>query len=167
MDDHILSVIENMVLVMERSPHAFAKMEEEALRDHILVQLNGHYEGQATGETFNFTGKTDLLIRADGKNAFVGECKFWSGPKKFLETIDQLLGYTTFRDTKTALIIFNRNKEHTSVLASVKETLQQHPLFKRDLGNRGESHFRSIFRHPGDPQRDIYVATLVFHIPTV
>jgi len=29
--DHILSVIENMVLVMERSPHAFAKMEEEAL----------------------------------------------------------------------------------------------------------------------------------------
>jgi hypothetical protein len=28
---------------------------------HFLVQLNGQYEGQATGETFNFEGKTDMI----------------------------------------------------------------------------------------------------------
>jgi len=44
--------------VLERSPKAFAHMEEEHLRDQFLVQLNGHYEGQATGETFNAEGKT-------------------------------------------------------------------------------------------------------------
>jgi hypothetical protein len=51
--EHMLTVIASMIQVMERSPQAFAKMGEEDLRTHILVQLNGHYEGQATGETFN------------------------------------------------------------------------------------------------------------------
>ena len=81
--EHILSVVSNMVMVMERSPSAFKDMKEEDLRQHFLVQLNGHYEGQATGETFNFEGKTDILIRADSKNIFIAECKFWKGSKAF------------------------------------------------------------------------------------
>jgi hypothetical protein len=55
-------------------------MKEEDLRQHFLVQLNGQYEGRATGETFNFEGKTDILIRAERKNIFIAECKFWDGP---------------------------------------------------------------------------------------
>jgi hypothetical protein len=43
------------------------------------VQLNGAFKGQATGETFNFQGKTDILIRFEGKNVFIAECKFWKG----------------------------------------------------------------------------------------
>jgi hypothetical protein len=98
--EHILSVMTNMTLVMERSPSAFAAMDEEVLRWHFLVQLNGLYEGQATGETFNYEGKTDILIRVNGRNIFIAECKYWGGPKKLTETIDQLLGYTSWRDTK-------------------------------------------------------------------
>jgi hypothetical protein len=79
--EHILSVIDNMAHVMERSPSAFVDSGEEALRQHFLVQLNGHYQGAATGETFNFTGKTDILIRVNGKNIFVAECKFWQARK--------------------------------------------------------------------------------------
>ena len=45
--------------VMELSPHAFHDMEEEDLRSHFLVQLNGAFTGQATGETFNFQGKDE------------------------------------------------------------------------------------------------------------
>lgn len=52
--EHILGVLQNMVQVMERSPSAFETMDEESIRSHFLVQLNGHYEGQATGETFNY-----------------------------------------------------------------------------------------------------------------
>jgi hypothetical protein len=73
---HILDVIDNMTVVMERSPTAFAEMGEEDIRQHYLVQLNGHFEGQASGETFNHLGKTDILIRVEGKNIFVAECKF-------------------------------------------------------------------------------------------
>lgn len=50
--ENILSIMENMVSVMEKSPKAFETMDEEDLRTHFLVQLNGQYEGQATGETF-------------------------------------------------------------------------------------------------------------------
>ena len=79
MDDyeHILSVLSNMVMVMERSPKAFKGMGEEDLRMHFLVHLNGHYDGQATGETFNYEGKTDILIRAEARNIFIPECKFY------------------------------------------------------------------------------------------
>ena len=61
--EHILSVLSNMVTVMERSPGAFKTMKEEDLRWQFLVQLNGHYEGRATGETFNADGKTEVVSR--------------------------------------------------------------------------------------------------------
>ena len=83
--DHILAVISNMAHVIERSPKMFKRMGEEELRQHFLVQLNGHYEGNATGETFNYNGKTDILIRERGKNIFVAECKIWDGPKSFVK----------------------------------------------------------------------------------
>jgi hypothetical protein len=92
---HILKVIDNMTLVMERSPTAFAEMGEEDIRQHYLVQLNGHFEGVATGETFNHLGKTDILIRAEGKNIFIAECKFWRGEKQFVETVDQTRFFPT------------------------------------------------------------------------
>ena len=72
------------------------------------MQLNGQYHGAATGETFNCKGKTDILIRHQDKNIFVAECKFWEGYEALIKTTNQLLSYTTWRDTKTALIIFSR-----------------------------------------------------------
>jgi len=78
--ENILGVMKSMVRVMESSPHAFSTMKEEDLRQHFLVQLNGQYQGGATGETFNYEGKTDILIREKERNVFIGECKFWKGP---------------------------------------------------------------------------------------
>jgi len=60
---HILKVLRSMSLVIERNPESFASLDEEMIRNHFLLQLNGHYEGSATGETFNASGKTDILIR--------------------------------------------------------------------------------------------------------
>ena len=132
MDDyeHILSVISNMAAVMERSPRAFKDMGEEDLRTHFLVQLNGHYEGQATGETFNYEGKTDILVRADGRNIFIAECKFWTGPKGLTKALGQLLGYAAWRDTKAALLVFNRDRNTSTVLEGVAKTVREHLNFK-------------------------------------
>jgi DNA-binding NtrC family response regulator len=69
--EHILQIIQSMGKVMERSPRAFVEMGEEDLRQHFLVQLNGQYAGRATGETFNYTGKTDILVRVKDKNIFI------------------------------------------------------------------------------------------------
>lgn len=67
--ENILSIMRGMVRVMERSPNAFRNHEEEDLRWHFLIQLNGQYEGRASGETFNYNGKTDILIRENDRNA--------------------------------------------------------------------------------------------------
>lgn len=164
--EEILHIVRNMVRVMELSPHAFVSMQEEDLRSHFLVQLNGVFQGQATGETFNFQGKTDILIHVEGKNVFIGECKFWRGEKALLATIDQLLSYLSWRDTKTAVIIFNRNANFTAVLARIADTAPKHPNFKRDLGKSDDSSFRYVFVQPNDPNREIILTVMAFDIPT-
>jgi len=164
--EEILRIMQNMVQVMELSPHAFHDMGEEDLRSHFLVQLNGAFKGQATGETFNFQGKTDILMRFEGKNVFIAECKFWKGGKSFLETLDQLLSYLSWRDTKAAVLIFNRNADFGAVLAKIRETAPKHPLFKRDCGASGESAFRYVFAQPNDSNREIILTVLAFDIPT-
>jgi hypothetical protein len=163
--EHILEIISNMVHVIERSPEAFKGMREEDLRQHFLVQLNGQYEGQATGETFNFQGKTDILIRAEGRNIFIAECKFWKGSESLKEAIDQLLGYASWRDTKVALLIFNRDRQLSGVLPKIPEVFKAHPNFRRQLEYRSETGFRFVLHHRDDQHRELIVTVLVFEVP--
>lgn len=163
--EDILYIIRNMALVIEKSPKAFPTMEEEQLRDHFLVQLNGQYEGMASGETFNFGGKTDILIRYEGKNVFIAECKFWKGKKSLLEAIDQLLGYTSWRDTKTAILLFNRTKSFSSVLTRIPEAMKSHKCFKKEVDVKGETEFRYVFHQPDDPERDLILTVMAFDVP--
>jgi hypothetical protein len=163
--EDILSIIRSMVTVMEQSPRAFALMGEEDLRTHFLVQLNGQYDGQATAETFNFEGKTDILLRAEGRNVFIAECKVWHGEKELLKAIDQLLSYLSWRDTKTALLIFNRNLNFTDVLTKIVSAVPTHAGFKREVSRPDESTFRYIFRQPNDPNRELVLTVMAFDIP--
>ena len=151
---------------MPASPSAFNTMDEESLRSHFLVQLNAQYEGQATGETFNHEGKTDILLRVDGRNIFIAECKFWGGPKKLRETIDQLLSYSSWRDTKTAVIVFNRRKNFSAVLSAITPVLEAHPNFKRLMPVTGETRFRAVFSQPSDPLRELLITVLGFDVPS-
>ncbi len=164
--ENILKMIQDVVLVMERSPEAFANMDEENIRQQILVPLNGQYEGRATGETFNYQGKTDILIRENNKNIFIAECKFWKGEKELIKAINQLLGYTSWRDTKTALIIFNKNKGFSSVVEKITPTVKTHPCFKREISIEGETIFRYVLHRLDDANREITLSILAFNIPT-
>jgi hypothetical protein len=163
--DHIIKVIENMARVMELSPSAFRTMNEESIRFVFLVSLNGHYEGYATAEAFNYEGKTDILIRVEGKNIFIAECKFWDGPKAFTEAIDQLLSYSSWRDTKVAIIIFNRNKNFSRVLDAIPSTVEAHPNFKRAIDRQSETNFQYIFAHRDDPNREMLLTVMAFDVP--
>jgi hypothetical protein len=163
--DHILKIITDAALTMERSPAAFSTMGEEDLRTQFLFQLNGHFEGQATGETFNKEGKTDILIRSEGKNIFIGECKFWGGQKVLAATIDQLLGYASWRDTKVAIIIFNRNKNFSAVLDQIRPTVESHPNCKRFVSKLLDTQFRFIFTQRDDPSREMTLTVMAFDVP--
>ncbi len=163
--NHILDIIKNMSKVMERSPKVFRTMDEESLRQHFLVQLNGNYEGNATGETFNYNGKTDILVREDGRNIFIAECKFWKGAQTFIKTIDQILGYTSWRDTKTAILLFVKNKDFSEILAQIPSVVRQHPNFIQAIQYGEETDFRFVFSNPGDGNRRLYLSVVAFHIP--
>lgn len=163
--EHILRVMDNMVAVMERSPHAFAGMGEEDIRQHFLVQLKGQYEGQATGETFNYEGKTDILIRANGKNIFIAECKFWRGQKVFLDTIDQILAYLSWRDTKTAILLFNRNKNSSAVREKIPSIIKEHSNFKRFVDYQREAGWRAILSQRDDVNRELTLTIHLYDVP--
>lgn len=162
---HILGICHSMTLVMEQSPTAFEHMDEEAIRTHYLVALNAQFEGAATGETFNYQGKTDILIRVSGRNIFIAECKIWHGEKAFVETVDQLLGYLSWRDTKAAIIIFNRNRDLSNVLSKIKEAVEKHPHKKRGPTIESDTRFRYVFGNPGDRNREIILTVMVFDVP--
>ncbi len=163
--DYILNVIDNMSQNIERNPRTFVHMKEEQIRDLILVNLNGHYEGDATGETFNANGKTDILIRADGRNVFIAECKFWAGPASVHKAIDQILGYITWRDTKAALLVFCKTADFTETLSKLAKAIPEHPNFKRELRKVSETHVRFLFKQKDDSARDLFLAVQAFSIP--
>ncbi|MDA9525421.1 hypothetical protein XI06_35200 [Bradyrhizobium sp. CCBAU 11434] len=162
---HILKIIDDMSVMMERSPTAFERLEEEHLRDFYLVVLNGHYEGRATGETFNASGKTDILIRENNRNVFIAECKYWHGPQTLTDALDQLLGYLTWRDTKAALIMFNRNKNFTAMVKKMVETASEHPNCKCDPVQESETRYRYVFASKDDPARQIILTVMAVDVP--
>jgi hypothetical protein len=164
--DFILRVCRSMALVMERDPASFASLDEPSIRAQFLLHLNGHYEGMATGETFNGVGKTDILIRIQDRNVFVAECKFWRGSKSFDEAIDQLLGYLTWRDSKCALLIFNQTKGSTNVRAKMHEIMCGRVEYRKTTAEPTETvDPRYVFVKKTDPGREVQICTMLFDVP--
>jgi hypothetical protein len=162
----ILQVIHDTGTMFERLPSTYADKDEESLRDHLIMNLEPRFElTSTTGETFNKSGKTDILMRYDKKNIFVAECKFWSGKKNHFETIDQLLSYLTWRDSKAAVVYFVPTKEMTAPLKSIQDSTPEHPAFLVAKGQRHESWFYYDFHLPDDRNRIVHVAILCFHLP--
>jgi hypothetical protein len=160
----ILRIIFDLGRTMERLPSLYRGKEEEDIRDFLLMSLTPHFES-VTGETFNKGGKTDILIRHDNTNVFVAECKFWDGIKAFHDTIDQILGYLTWRDSKAAIVCFVRNKKLDPVLEKIKINTPDHACFLKHHGMPEEGWYSFEFHLPDDPTRGVQLAVLCFHFP--
>lgn len=158
----ILKIIHYAGIEMERHPSIYRDKDEEALRDYFLMILSPHFQS-ATGETFNKTGKTDILIRHEKQNVFIAECVFWDGIKLFYDKINQLLGYLTWRDSKSAIVCFVKNKELNPVLKVVEEETPKHPCFVKYRGKKTEGWFQFEFHLKDDPTRGVQLAVLCFH----
>jgi len=161
----ILELIHNAGKQFERQPSTYADKEEEHLRDNILVVLEPNFEGSATGETFNKKGKTDILLRHEGSNVFIAECKFWKGKVSFLKTITQLLSYLTWRDSKAAVIMFVQNKNFTSVLETAISAISEHSNYVDFKNSTEETWHNYKFHLNDDPNRHLNLAVMLYHIP--
>ncbi len=162
---HIVSVIRVVGRGMERTPDSFSSADEETLRDHFLLALNTHYRGATYAEAFNKDGKTDILIRVHNRNAFIGECKWWSGPKALEEALAQLFGYTTWRDSRVALIFFVPTKEITRTIETARGAIEQRDEFIEWLPNGEEGELACRMRWPDDAERVATLTALFVHLP--
>lgn len=161
----ILKIIHDVGKQFERLPFTYSGKDEEHLRDHMLLILEPNFEGSATGETFNKSGKTDILLRHEGKNVFIAELKFWHGKKGFLETISQLLGYLTWRDSKAAVVMFVRNKDFMAVLETAKECISEHENYLGFVSEEDEGWYHYRFHVNDDKNREVKLSVMLFHIP--
>ena len=116
---NIKSIIYSSCSSMEQTARSHSRRDEEELRDVITASLGTHYDN-TTGETFRKTGKTDIYIPFDNKAAYIAECKIWHGEKKLAEAVNQLLRYTTWKDLKISLIVFNTvNNDFKNILSTI------------------------------------------------
>ena len=164
--DHVVTVLGAAAVGFERSPRRFATAEEEALRDFVLVTLNSHYEGAATGETFNGAGKTDILVRYGMDNAFIGECKFWGGERRLAETFAQLLSYTTWQDNRLALILFVRNKQMQPVIDTTRDWLGARPEFGGWQPDAPQGQLRCYLRWEDAARKEGRLTVFLVHLPS-
>ncbi|WP_053085082.1 hypothetical protein [Streptomyces leeuwenhoekii] len=160
-----LAVLRNQRNQLERNPSTSAHLGEEQIRDLLLIGLNSQFEGRAAGEVFNKNGKTDILIREQDRHVFIGECKIWRGPKTIPDTLDQLLGYLVWRDTKAALLLFIQAASPADAIAKAIVKFREHPNYKRDGRHATEERHDFVFHANGDSNREIKLAFLPFHLP--
>ena len=162
--EHILGILRAALEAMERSPGTYEAMGEEDRRQVLLTALNTHYRGQATAEAFNVSGKTDILVRHEGKNLFIAECKFWSGAKSLSDAVQQLFGYTAWRDTKLALVMFVRERDLTAIIESGRGELEGHDQFVEWIAT-SETELRARMAWPGDDRRLADMNIFFVHTP--
>ena len=162
----VIRVLYSAGKAMEKKKSIYLERSEENLRDLFVFLLETRYESYvASGETFNFRGKTDIILKhaPTGNNLFVAECKFWHGEASFLKAISQLFDrYLTWRDSKVAVILFVTSKDFTTVLNNIKEVARSHPYFTSQSGSRGESSFSYLFHLPSDSNKSVYVEIMAF-----
>lgn len=165
--EYILDIVRHESRSFESTPGTFARFNEEELRDVVLAHLNGHYKGDAAGERFRKKGKTDICIEHDNRAAFVAECKLWKGEKGLHDAIDQLLGYLTWRDTRAALILWNKkNKNFSKLQQELADFLGDHPSFVRRLNSGHAGEWRASFESKTDGGRTIIIHVFLVDLTT-
>ena len=159
----ILDSIKHTGSTYERTPSSYKALHEEDLRNKLLAALNATYKGDATGETFRNRGKTDICIERDNRAAFVAECKMWTGQKEVGKAIDQLDGYLTWRDCKTALIYFVRRKDFLKTLESAEAALRAYDSM-RNVTALDKNEFECLFLSKANPGQQIKMRVMLFNL---
>lgn len=163
--EHILTVIRHEGATFESTPKTYKNMGETDLRNILLAHLNGHYKGDATGETFRGEGKTDIRIEFENRAAFVAECKLWRGPKELIDAVEQMLGYLTWRDYKCALVVFNKdNAGFTEIQNKVPVLMKGLQNFQKEIGSQPSGEWRFVVKSNDDESKQLIMQVFVFNL---
>lgn len=161
---YILNLLQACGSNWEQHPETYHGKGEEALRDQLIFALAPNIEGVVAGEAYNKGGKTDISIKHLTNNLFIAECKIWTGPKGFSDTIDQILGYLTWRDSKAAILMFVPNKDISTVRATTEKTMKEHPNYVRTLSVENPGWVNYKLHLHGDPGSFLTIAVQLCHL---
>lgn len=163
----IIEAISTFGRNIEKTPATYQSWGEEDFRNYFLPHLNAiSSTTTSTGETFNNKGKTDILIQnTKGENLFIAECKLWKGEAALTSAISQLLErYVSWRDSKLALIIFNKDmKNFSELLTKAHNSMKAHPNYLRTEDDMDKTKTTFIFKHPSDKDKEVKITLLLFN----
>ena len=159
---NINNIIYTCGTAIEATAKSYVMNGEEEYRDIFLATLNTHYK-DATGETFRKIGKTDIRIIFENKAAFIAECKIWRGEKVFIDAVQQLMSYSTWKDTKVPLMIFNKeNKNFKAILEKIDDWVATNTnSCKKNNRNSWQCKF---YRKDSETEIDLYIVAFDFHV---
>jgi hypothetical protein len=160
----LISVIDNQGRQFEKTAKTYKDMGEENLRDIILVGLNSIFEGKATGETFSNHGKTDVYLNIDKGNILVSELKIWAGKGLYSKTIDQLLGYLTWRHNFGIMITLVKQKNFSRIIDEVADAIKAHQSYRAGFRKHSPTHYVSTHVLPQDESKSVEVYHLIFNL---
>lgn len=154
---------------LETAPGTYAKFDEEELRDVVLGLLNTSFgtstDGvSGTAETFSKLGKTDIQLKVDGHVPLVIECKFWGGPKAYLEALAQLFDYVTWRHSHAVLLHFSKTRDLTATINTAMEAIASDKTTVGAVAQKSDSSFVSRHKHPQDEGKTVEVHHLFFDL---
>lgn len=117
----VQKIIRTWADAVERTPAAFAALEEDRLSDLLAATLNATVPF-AGREVYTRGGKSDIYVLADVLAKGVGPAKVFICESKFARSDDvvrkaldpQLFGYLNNDDTAAVLILFFRQKKFAS-----------------------------------------------------
>jgi hypothetical protein len=164
--EELLSLIRLYGRGLEQTPKTAAKLEEEDIRNLLLVLLNTHYPASPlTPETFRRKGDADITLTALEKDAFVAECKIWRGPHSLNDAIDQLLNrYVLWRDARCAILMFNTEVKGVSdIVEKIPPLLDEHPLAKSKTASTRQGEWRLAVAPEDDPNASVTLHVFFFN----
>lgn len=164
--DDLVAMVVAFSRALERMPKTANQLigeDEESIRDVLLFLFNANWQGAATGESFIGEGKCDILLRWRDRDAFIGECKFWTGEKHFEAGLTQLLErYTVWRATRVAMVLFVRSPANqTQIISKARAVICRHPRFVRPKGTPDTFEMRSS----NDLQRTVTLSLVPVILP--
>ena len=73
----------------------------------------------------------------------------------------------SWRDSKCALLIFNKTKDSSAIRQRMHETMEGHPEYRKTVKHEPNGDSKYIFVKKSDPGREIIITTQLFDIPEI
>ncbi|GHH61511.1 hypothetical protein [Lentzea cavernae] len=160
----LINVTQRWIYAAQRYPSTFTKMEEEEVTSVLVSVLNLAFD-TAQREAFVGNGKTDIYVEAERgdrtRAAYVGEAKYWEGPKAVESHLRQVLGYAPTHIREVMFLYYVRAKNIDAIQSKATIAISECAELFIEWTTTGKG---ARMKHPSF-EHDIQVSILYAHFP--